>query len=53
MKNWKTSLFGLGAGALNLFANGANWKQVLFSVGIAAVGVFAKDSGVTGGTIQQ
>jgi hypothetical protein len=38
MKNWKTSLFGLGAGALNLFANGANWKQVLFSVGIAAVG---------------
>jgi len=53
MKNWKTSLFGIGAGALNLFANGANWKQVLFSVGLAAVGVLAKDSNVTGGTIQQ
>lgn len=53
MKNWKTSLFGLGAAGLNLFANGANWKQVLFSVGIAAVGVFAKDSNVTGGTIPQ
>jgi hypothetical protein len=53
MKEWKTSLFGLAAGALNLFASGANWKQVLFSVGIAAVGVFAKDSNVTGGAIQQ
>jgi hypothetical protein len=53
MKNWKASLFGLGAGALTLFANGANWKQVLFSVGIAAVGVFAKDSNVTGGSIPQ
>lgn len=53
MKNWKTSLFGLAAGALNLFANGANWKQVALSVGIVAVGLAAKDHNVTGGTVQQ
>jgi hypothetical protein len=53
MKNWKTSLFGLGAGALNLFANGVNWKQVLMSAAVAAVGLFAKDNNVTGGTVQQ
>lgn len=52
-KNWKTTLFGLGAGALNMFANGTNWKQVLFSVGIAAIGAFSKDFNVTGGTTQQ
>lgn len=50
MKNWKTSLFGIGAGALNLLANGIGWKQVLFSVGLAAVGTFAKDLDVTGGS---
>jgi hypothetical protein len=53
MKNWKTTVFGLGAGALNLLANGTNWKQVLLSVGIAAFGLVAKDSNVTGGTVQQ
>jgi len=51
MKNWMTSLFGLGAGALNLFANGAKWQQVVFSVALAALGVVAKDSRVTGGTV--
>lgn len=53
MKNWKTTLFGLAAGAFNLFANGANWKQVLVSVGLAGFGLFAKDHDVTGGTVQQ
>jgi hypothetical protein len=53
MKNWKTTLFGIGAGALNMFANGANWKQVLVSGALAAIGIFAKDSNVTGGAVQQ
>ena len=53
MKNWKTTLFGVGAGALNMFANGTNWKQILLSCGLAFLGAFAKDSNVTGGTVQQ
>ncbi len=53
MKNWKTTLFGFGAGALNMFANGTNWKQVLLSVGLAFLGTMAKDHNVTGGTVQQ
>ena len=48
MKNWKTTLFGLGAGVLNMFANGVSWKQVLFSSGLAALGLFAKDHNVSG-----
>ncbi len=53
MKNWKTTLLGLGAGALNMFANGTNWKQVLLSLALAAFGVVAKDHNVTGGAVQQ
>lgn len=53
MKNWKTTLFGIGAAALNMFANGVNWKQILVSVGLAGLGLFAKDKDVTGGTVQQ
>jgi hypothetical protein len=53
MKNWKTSLAGLAAGALNLFANGHNWKQILLSVGVAGLGLFSKDYNVTGGSVQQ
>jgi len=53
VKNWKTSLFGIGAGALNLLANGTNWKQVLFTVGLSALGLFAKDNNVSGGTTPQ
>lgn len=52
-KNWKTTLAGFGAGALNLFANGANWKQVLVSAGLAFLGAFAKDHNVSGGSVQQ
>lgn len=43
MANWKTTVLGLAAGALNLLANGIHWKQVLLSLAIAAVGVLAKD----------
>ncbi len=53
MKNWKTTLFGLGAGALNMLANGTNWKQVLFSLGLAGFGLLAKDHDVTGGSVAQ
>jgi hypothetical protein len=50
MNNWKTTVFGLGAGVLNLFANGTNWKQVLFSVATAGLGILAKDFNVSGVT---
>ncbi len=53
MKNWKTTLFGLAAAALNLFANGTNWKQVLVALGLAGLGAVAKDHNVTGGTVTQ
>lgn len=53
MKNWKTTLAGLAAAGLNLFAQGTNWKNVLVSVGLAALGTLAKDSNVTGGSVQQ
>lgn len=39
MPTWLRSIAGLGAGGLNLLANGTNWKQILFSVAVAAVGV--------------
>lgn len=53
MKNWKTTLLGLAAGALNMLANGTNWKQVLVTLGLAGLGLVSKDSNVTGGTVQQ
>ncbi len=46
-KNWKTTLFGFGAGALNLLANGTNWKQVLLSLGLGVLGTVARDFNVT------
>jgi hypothetical protein len=49
-KNWKTSLAGIFAGGLNLFANGMKWQQVLLSIGLAVLGGMAKDHNVTGGT---
>jgi hypothetical protein len=53
MKNWKTTLAGLGVGFLNLYANGMSAKTAALSVGLAALGVFAKDANVTGGTVRQ
>lgn len=52
LKNWKTTLVGLGVGGLNLYANGANWKSVLVSVGFAGMGILAKDFNITGGPTQ-
>jgi hypothetical protein len=53
MRNWKTTLLGIGAGVLNLVANGMTWKQALLSTGLAALGFFAKDKNVTGGDTRQ
>jgi hypothetical protein len=52
MTNWKTTLAGIAAGALNLFATGASWKAILSSVAIALVGILAKDFNAPGTTIQ-
>lgn len=53
MKNWKTTVLGLVAGFLNLYASGMNPKAAAVSVALAAFGMVAKDSNVTGGTVQQ
>lgn len=45
MTNWKTTLAGFAAGALNLFAQGVNWKQILVSIGLTALGTLAQDGG--------
>ena len=42
--NWKTTIAGLLAAALQMFANGTNWKSVLAATSVAAIGVLAKDS---------
>jgi hypothetical protein len=41
--HWKTSLCGIGAGALNQAAGGTSWKTVGVSLGIALLGLFSKD----------
>lgn len=52
MKNWKTTLIGLGFGAgymvLQGLAAGIKPKDLLIGVGIAALGAVAKDYNVTG-----
>lgn len=48
MTSWKTTLFGFGAGVLNMLANGTNWKQVLYSAALAGLGILAKDFNITG-----
>lgn len=48
MKNWKTTLLGLGAGFLHLWATGANPKSAAVAVAIGALGMVAKDHDVTG-----
>ncbi len=57
VKNWKTTLIGIGLGAGNLFlaylSQGIKPKDALLSVGIATLGAFAKDHDVTGGTKTQ
>lgn len=53
MKNWKTTLAGIGLAALNLIANGASVKQASVSIGLLLLGGMAKDSNVTGGDVRQ
>jgi hypothetical protein len=50
MKSWKTSVFGLAAGVLNLLANGSGWKEIALSTAITLLGLSSKDHNVTGGT---
>jgi len=52
LANWKTTLAGLGAGGLNMLANGTKWQQVLLSIGMGFLGLLAKDMNVTGGTTE-
>ena len=47
-KNIWTTLAGIGAGGLNLLANGTKWQQVLLSVGITVLGAVSKDWNTTG-----
>lgn len=61
MKNWKTSLFGVGMAAVNMFGSGTfnsptgsfDWKNFLVSVGMVGLGAVAKDRNVTGGDTHQ
>ena len=57
MKNWKTTLTGLGSAfALLFFAQlqgGIKPKDAALAAGLALVGGFAKDHNVTGGTKPQ
>lgn len=46
LTNWKTSLFGLGAGILQLLASGASPKHALSALALAALGIFARDYNV-------
>lgn len=41
--NWKTTIAGLAASALNLYANGTDPKQIALSVGIGLLGLLAHD----------
>lgn len=60
MKNWKTTVAGVGFAVLNILLAGPqtpdgkiNWSSFAVSAGIAALGALAKDHNVTGGTVQQ
>ena len=49
MTSWKTTLVGILAAALQLYANGANLKSIALAVSLAGLGAVAKDHDVTGG----
>lgn len=42
--NWKTTFFGLLAGAAQLLSQGASWKSALSAAAITALGLFASDT---------
>lgn len=48
MRNWKTTLIGVGLGFLHLWANGLQPKQAAVAIGMATLGALAKDYDVTG-----
>lgn len=42
--NWKTTLVGVGAAALQLYAGGASLESAATAAGLAALGAVAKDA---------
>ncbi len=56
MKNWKTTLSGIFAGAGQLspiFGIPVEIGQAISVIGLALLGIFAKDKNVSGGTVLQ
>lgn len=56
LKNWKTTLFGIIAGAGMLMSNSNNPTikaigTLIVATGVGAMGANAKDNNVTGGSI--
>lgn len=47
MKNWKTTLAGLGAAVAQVSVNGVSWKSLIAAAFMALVGVFAKDFNIS------
>jgi hypothetical protein len=45
MKDWKTTLAGLGAAIAHVTVNGVGWKQLIVAAAIALLGLLAKDTG--------
>ena len=42
-KHWISTAFGVGFGAVNLWANGVSWKQILVSIAGAGIGAVVPD----------
>ena len=57
MKNWRTTLAGLGTGFLYAFVaamqGGLKPKDAVIAGGLALIGGCAKDHNVTGGSVKQ
>lgn len=57
MKNWKTTVAGLGLAFANLFiaalTTGVTPKDAAVSAGLGLLGMLAKDHNVTGGEVRQ
>jgi len=51
--NWLPALFGILAGAVELYRGGMTWKAALAAAAFAALGLSAKQRNVTGGTKPQ
>lgn len=57
MKNWRTTLAGIGTGLLYSFVGalqgGLTPKDAVIATGLGLIGCFAKDHNVTGGSVKQ